>query len=447
MTARLEGAGVARRLRQAFTILVIVGSVGGTAVVLLGYNPFAAQKSRVYADFDDANAIARKGVNYLADVRIAGVPVGRVKGLERVGDDARLELEIDDPAIARGIREDATAELRPRTPFEGNSFVDLHPGSRSAPPLEGPIRKSHTRNYVRLLEALSFARPQTREHAQRVAAESARVLGPDAQDGLQRAFKAMPQLTRDLGPGLRALGGPNDDDLINSVRGLAATFSSVAERESSVTPFLRGGETTFEALNTDGGQPLSDLLRTLPPTLESLRRGARALESILDRVDPFVRDMRPGLAQLTPAMREVRPLLREAQPALTHVIPFIRNLRPALRSGARSTPAAQRLLRATVPTSKLLNSSLLPWMFRQTPVGLPAYLALLGTLQGGAGWGSPFQTPEDSQQPFQQGAGHFIHFEGYFYSSGPSGGMLVECDQLLAPAIIDAFRKAGKCRG
>lgn len=440
-----------RRRRQAFTIGVLVLAIGGTAVAVSGMSldPFAAKPVVVYADFANANGIARKGVDYLSDVRVAGVKVGKVQSFERRGSHARLTLEIADRDVAQTIRQDATAELRPRTPFEGNSFIDLHVGTGGAPRLHGAIPVSQTRNYVPFLEALSFARQPVRADAQTVIRKATQTLAPDTQRGLERSLRRLPQLSRDLARGAQAFNGPRGDELTGTLRGAAKALSAVAERERRVVPFLRGAGRTFAGLNTDGGRPLDTTLRTLPHALGALTRGGHALASTLDRLDTLAGDLRAGLRALPATLRETRPLLREARPALARTVPLVANLRPALAAGARSTRRAQTLLRATLPTFRLLNDSLLPALQGPTPIGLPAYLAAIGVLQGAAAAFSPFQTEADSHQPGQLGAGHFARFEGYFYSALPSSGSspaLPSCAVIPNPALANRLKSAGVCQ-
>src|SRR6266516_7752541 len=73
-------------------------------------------------------------------VRISGVNVGTVTDVQHLtdanghGEDAAVvTMTLKDKALP--IQQDATLELRPRLFLEGNLFVDLHPGSPSAPDL------------------------------------------------------------------------------------------------------------------------------------------------------------------------------------------------------------------------------------------------------------------------------------------------------------------------
>ena len=83
----------------------------------------------IRAVFPTANNI-RPG----SPVRIAGVNVGKVATVEplRKGDQgAVVKMQIDDKGLP--IHRDATFAIRPRIFLEGNFFVDLHPGTPSAP--------------------------------------------------------------------------------------------------------------------------------------------------------------------------------------------------------------------------------------------------------------------------------------------------------------------------
>ena len=94
-----------------------------------GALPFSAQGYLVRVSFPYADQLGTQ-----ADVRIAGVSVGKVigKSLDPDGNRTIATLEIDNKYSP--IRSDATAILRTKT-ILGETYVDLSPGSRSAPPI------------------------------------------------------------------------------------------------------------------------------------------------------------------------------------------------------------------------------------------------------------------------------------------------------------------------
>ena len=106
-------------------------------------NPFA-NPYELKAFFHDANSIKTR-----SPVRIAGVEVGKVTKVEAVeagSDAARVTMEIEDKALP--IHRDAQLKIRPRIFLEGNFFVELQPGSPSAPELES---EEHGPGYARPL--------------------------------------------------------------------------------------------------------------------------------------------------------------------------------------------------------------------------------------------------------------------------------------------------------
>jgi hypothetical protein len=71
-------------------------------------------------------------------VRISGIEVGTVTAVERVPGGAVVHM-----TMRRGqasIHEDASIVVRPRIFLEGHFFVDLFPGTRSAPLLKSGAR-------------------------------------------------------------------------------------------------------------------------------------------------------------------------------------------------------------------------------------------------------------------------------------------------------------------
>ena len=135
-----------QRLKLGYrtTGALIVGIA--VAIVLIAYSGFNPldDSTTVRAEFRDASGIGVVG----QDVRIAGVPVGRITDVDRSGDDAIVTMKLDSDVGT--IRDDATAELRPNLPFEGTAHVDLSPGSPNAAPLDPDRRidSASTSSYV-----------------------------------------------------------------------------------------------------------------------------------------------------------------------------------------------------------------------------------------------------------------------------------------------------------
>jgi phospholipid/cholesterol/gamma-HCH transport system substrate-binding protein len=408
------------------------------ALVALGYtkpNPFADTRT-VRVVFDDAAGLG----DVDRDVRIGGVNLGRIGEVRRSGDDAIVELELEPDAPE--IHRDASAELRPHTAFEGTAFVELHPGSPSAPPLgDATIPRSRTRVYVSLDKALRALDRPTRVAIGDLAPDLADALLPPTPGAVQRMLRGLPELTRDLALGARALQGPHGDELTGAIDGLSRTVRALSAEQGRLVPFLAGAHRTFAALDADRGGALDRTLAELPGAYAALDRGGTALRSALDRLDPLAADLRPAMAELPEALRRTRPLLREGRAALGDLRPFLADLRPALDAGARATPPSRALLRALDPTLRLLDGSLLPFMHTRTRLGLPVYRQVLAYTSG-SGTLASFQTEE--QNP--AGAGHVFRFDVTPLTG--AGPLLPRCGDLeaLNPEFAERAKDAELCQ-
>jgi len=107
-------------------VVLIVACIG----VFFGFTkhiPFT-HGFRVKAVFQSSNSIREN-----SPVRIAGVNVGKVTKVEgKPGSDAAVvTMEINDKGLP--LHKDAEMKIRPRIFLEGNFFVDVSPGTPSAP--------------------------------------------------------------------------------------------------------------------------------------------------------------------------------------------------------------------------------------------------------------------------------------------------------------------------
>src|SRR5271170_2859482 len=109
-------------------IVFIVVFTLGPYLAFTGHVPFTSYGYELNATFSNSADIAVK-----SPVRIAGVEVGEVISTNRNGNDTNLTFTVE--GSGRPIHDDAYAVIRPRTFLEGNFFVELDPGSPSAPEL------------------------------------------------------------------------------------------------------------------------------------------------------------------------------------------------------------------------------------------------------------------------------------------------------------------------
>jgi virulence factor Mce-like protein len=426
---------VSRRLLGAF---VIVGVFMLVVLAATRPNPFK-QTQTIWVKFNNAQGLGSIDRN----VRVAGVNVGTIGSVLRVGDDAVMELSID-PGIP--VHNDAIAALRPHTLFEGSDFVDLQPGSPSAPLLNGgTIPKSQTRVYVSLDQATRILRTSNREALRSLFHDASRVVRDGAITGVRKTLKAAPQLTKELGPTARALQGPHGTELAHAIHGMAATTSAVASREDDLLPLIQHANHTAAALEVDAGAPLDASLRALPGALEELTTGGPALIRLIDRVDKAAVALLPATLELTPTLQQGRPIIREATPVTRRATPLVANLRVILRRVAAAGPSLTDVISTVNPGVRLMAKSVLPSLLSRSTLGMPQYLQLVSAFAGGTGAQRPYQNL--IQNP--NGAGHLLRLGAYGDPNSSATGLaLPSCAviALLSPSVANQMQAVGLCQ-
>ena len=110
----------------AIGLVVAILFVVGFYLGFTKHVPFTSRGFELHATLENATTLKPDSL-----VRIAGVNVGKVNSVEPHGNMAEATFTVSEDGLP--IHEDATITVRPRLFLEGNFFLDLHPGSPSAP--------------------------------------------------------------------------------------------------------------------------------------------------------------------------------------------------------------------------------------------------------------------------------------------------------------------------
>src|SRR3954469_1117485 len=142
--------------------LVLLVAVVATYFGFTKHVPFT-HGFRVKAVFSSANSIRKN-----SPVRIAGVNVGRVTGIDGLPNSnaAVVTMEVQDKGLP--LHKDATLKIRPRIFLEGNFYVEMSPGSPSEPNFSSgdTIAITHTPAPVQLDQILTALQSDTRADLQ-----------------------------------------------------------------------------------------------------------------------------------------------------------------------------------------------------------------------------------------------------------------------------------------
>lgn len=282
---------------------------------------------------------------YRSDVKLAGVIVGTVSGVEHNEDGtANVSMELDD-GVAETLGEKPSAAIRPTLLLGGRYYVDLVPGGEGSFDAEGPIPVERTRLPVELDRVLSAFTPAARESVPRVVERFDKTLQSGGREALRSLVEEAPGTLRPGADVLRAARGSRPNrDLTDLVSGLESFASAVTEKDGELDTILSGLADTSDAL-ADVQQPVSQSIATSANTLRVTRAGLADLRPTLNRLEKTADRMRPTAA-------EADDLLEALAPALEQLRPLVDDLRPTLRE---ARPLVERLVPTSQQATSILN--------------------------------------------------------------------------------------------
>jgi phospholipid/cholesterol/gamma-HCH transport system substrate-binding protein len=314
-------------------------------------------------------------------VRIAGVDVGTVTAVRRVGGSSSAAVATMTVAPnGLPIHADATADIRPRLFLEGNFYVDLHPGTPSAPTVSSgaTLPASQTTGPVQLDRVLSALQSNSRADLQTLlqglgqsfngqptaaqdATQDQSVQGLTAGEALNRslqyaagAFKASTIVNA-------ALLGSQPHDLSGVVAGTSHTFSALA----SVQNRLQDLVTTFNATMGALAARQDDLSRTislLPPFLHAAQSALGPLQASFGPTQQFATDLTPSVKQTAPTITAGLPWLAQSEQLLSpqELGGLLSELTPAVQGTSSTLISSKALLSGSDTLAKCFVHTVTP---------------------------------------------------------------------------------------
>jgi len=356
-----DGHRVARKDRRGASPFA-VGAIALAVIVVVTFFAFTKHVPfthgfRVKAVFESANSIRKN-----SPVRIAGVNVGKVKGIERKDGTtaAVLTLELDKKALP--IHKDATAKIRPRIFLEGNFFVDLQPGTPDSPRLADgdTIPLTQTSTPVQFDQVLTSLQADTRAQLQKLleglgtgltakptAAEDAdadpSARGQTAAESLNDSIVYGKPALEGTAIVAEALRGTDPHDLSALIKGLNRTTEGLGRNERQLEDLVVNFNRTVAA-TADRAGDLSASIRLLAPTLASGDRTLDALNAAFPDTRAFAREILPGVRQTAATIDAAFPWVRQTRALLGPD-----ELRAWARAASAATPDLAALIDASVP--------------------------------------------------------------------------------------------------
>jgi phospholipid/cholesterol/gamma-HCH transport system substrate-binding protein len=360
MTSRPQGGAVG----QTLTSRPQGGAVGQTlSDVRVGAGVLAVIALAVYLAFGgplpfnhqytvDAVVQSANELHGGSPVRIAGVNVGKVtKVRPGPGTTAIVQLAID--GAGRPIHRDATLKIRPRLFLEGNFYVDLRPGSPSAPELRdgGTIPLAQTATPVQLDQVLSALNRDTRDNLRTLVEQAGGALDTGGAEAIDRSFAPAVPAYKGLAVLAQSARGRQPGDLRGTIADTERIVRALNDKRDQLASLVSSFNVTAGALASRSAQ---------------LQASLRGLSATLGEASPALADISASLPELRRFAGRVRPLLRRSPQTLDLAAPLLVQLDALLQT--RELPALLASARPAVATLRAVEGPLTELLAKVTPV-------------------------------------------------------------------------------
>jgi phospholipid/cholesterol/gamma-HCH transport system substrate-binding protein len=289
----------------------VIGAVGIATICAVLAATFSIDKiiggATYQADFSEA-----AGLRPNDEVRVAGVKVGKVTGVELAGDRVRVEFRAKDVTLGGASR----ADIRIKTVL-GRKFLMLTPDGDGKLEEDAVIPLERTSSPFDITDAFSDL--------------STTVEGIDDEQ-LAESFTVLADTFRDT-----------PDDVKASLEGLSRLSQTLASRDEQLRELLRRAQGVSQVL-AERDEDLVTFLNDSSLVLQELRKRRQAISDLLDstivlseQLRALVRENRADLAPALDRLRGVSEVLRKNKDnldaSLVRLAPFVRIFADNLGNG------------------------------------------------------------------------------------------------------------------
>jgi len=388
-------------------IFILIFTIG-PYLAFTKHVPFTSHGYELNATFSNSANVALS-----SPIRIAGVDVGKVIKTERDGDNTKVAFTVD--SSGRPIHDDAFAAIRPRIFLEGNFFIELDPGSPSAPEMDSgeTIPVSRTSTAVQIDEVLTALQSPVRADLSRLLesygtalnheptpeedlTQLPEVRGRSGAEALNGAFQYGGDAGRYSAQVTNAFLGTQQKDLSRLVSSASRAFGAFASRQRDLQGLIVNFDVFTGALANQATN-LSTTIHLLAPTLRITHASLVSLNRTLPPLRTFAIELRPAVAELPGLISASKPFLAQVRPLLSGkeaggAVKLLRESTPALAGAAQASKKTTlpQLNRLSLCTSKVMVPTGNQVINDQFSTGGPNYREFLYNLVNFAGMAQNF---------------------------------------------------------
>ena len=311
--------------------------------------PLKPKGYRFHTSFAESGQLALE-----ADVRISGVPVGKVKSITPNKQTGRSDVVIQLRSRYAPLPSDARAILRQKT-LLGETYVELTPGtSEKTIPEDGKLPDGQIKPTVELDEIFDSLDPATRAAFKGWQTELAKGIKGRGRD-FNDALGTLPGFARD-GADVLAVLDTQEGAVQRLVKNTGVVFGALTQNEAQLRNLITGSKRTFDATASKNDE-LAETIRIFPTFLKESKLTLARVQRFSTDTDPLITDLRPVARDLQPTLRDVRALAPDLER-------FFKNLDPVITASKTGMPATREVLAGAQP----LLAELGPFLGQINPI-------------------------------------------------------------------------------
>ncbi len=345
---------------------LVVAAVTILLAVAISYYAFSGKQIPFVHHFT-MYALVKNSVDIIPDspVRIAGVDVGSVSGTSGQGDMTKIAFTMQSSGLP--VHTDATVTIRDRLFLEGGYYLQLDPGSPSAPIAKDgfTIAPSNTAYPVQFYQVLSTFDAATRQSLAQALTTLNEGLSPPAGQqgttansgagGLKATVPQLEPTLKDVAWVTQALHGTQPGDverLLSSASDVTTTLQGSDPQLADLVTSLYRASSALAATDGSLGQTIVGLdqtLRVAPPALDAIDHALPPVAHLAVALDPSLKAAPPLVDDVTNAVVQLSAIVAPAERG---------NLLEALKSTFQDFPTTLNQLGAIFPITKQVSDCL-----------------------------------------------------------------------------------------
>ena len=242
---------------------------------------------------------------FQSDVRIAGVAVGKIEELRVNGRHATATMELNEDVAP--LHEGAKVTVTAKTLIE-ETYLAVVDGTGSEIPNGAKLPAGSGTQSVQLNDVLTSLDRPTRQQLRSMVRSSALVTD-GTQEEVDNLLTGLGSLGRE-GSGALEAAADQSQDLAELTRNLAVVMRSLDQRQGQIVQLAEDSDAITASMAAEK-ENIEELMRALPPFMDSARDASEDLERLTEPLDDVAQNLDEGAPDLAAALKELPDTTKE----------------------------------------------------------------------------------------------------------------------------------------